>query len=113
MKLYTPPEMSKKLVALGCKSQSRMYWCLRQGGPIYDAAGGVADYIEDSWVLLHSSRIDYDEEIYYPAFEFEDFAGPESNENLFKIVKQGDSILDKKYRISHASNWVEEVGRGL
>lgn len=100
MKLYTPPEMSKKLVALGCTSESGVYYNPRNGQ--------VYAYPTNCPLPLNIP-----EQFWIPLFEFEDFAGPESNENLFKIVKQGDSILDKKYRISHASNWVEEVGRGL
>ena len=111
MKLYTPPEMSEKLVKLGCVSQSSFYYFLEE--EFYFDPEDRVRKSHNVWNLRYTNITPPSDVGFLPAFEFEDFAGPESNDNLFKIVKQGDSILDKKYRISHSSNWVDEVGREL
>lgn len=111
MKLYTPPEMSKKLVQLGCISQSGIYWVEEEKGRWDQLFYGEFEPILDA----------------LPAFEFEDFAGPgedaTKNAGLF-IEKNGPFNLDFfndgfepieafKLGLILSKNWVEEVGRGL
>ena len=88
MKLYTPPEMSKKLVAMGCVSQSSAY------------------YLGSENVFTHLTKPPKNGT---PAFEFEDFAGQNQqalkNRMLLKWLQRD--------RLFETTNWVEEVGRGL
>jgi len=113
MKLYTPPEMSRKLVVLGCTSRSGMFW-----------VDGKLKHESLITLRMFHSKI--------PAFEFEDFAGPgekakENSKKVFgKIDMEPDSANALRYalggpinscearrRLIDSKNWVEEVGRGL
>lgn len=132
MKLYTPPEMSKKLVALGCVSQSRMTW-------------GQSPYYGTALYYAYCPEDKEDHETLTPAFEFEDFAGPSDaamrNARIIwghdadvaylcpicdgLAMRADRSSIDlgsliKVYPEAHhrhallfSKNWVEEVGRGL
>ena len=115
MKLYTPLEMSEKLVKLGCVSQSGMF---------HDGKGGVTH----KWVFNEKDSVIEN----MPAFEFEDFAGPRIHaiENAKKVWGEekfyqsglpdgsfsfymGITWEINREKICRTENWVEEVGRGL
>lgn len=90
MKLYTPPEMSKKLVEIGCVSHSEMFWM----------GGKIPAYLPTLWWANHENL---------PAFEFEDFASVEE----FSIRNRMSLSWTTRDNILQSNNWVEEVGRGL
>lgn len=119
MKLYTPPEMSMKLVALGCTSQSGLFWRPRAGQTFPSVLVWVHPEASELYGKLDSD---------IPAFEFEDFAGELYFENLNKLPFIGKVCLNMRgpndlitcgcvscFRkiIVYSKNWVEEVGRGL
>lgn len=94
MKLYTPPEMSMKLVALDCVSNSGMV------------------YLDG--ILYHKNELGPLTNFDSPAFEFEDFAGPYKSCRKNQQKRFPGLLPSEVYELlSNPNNWVEEVGRGL
>jgi len=107
MKLYTPPEMSKKLLALGCTSQSNLYWYKQFPHEKYR---DIYLRPDDPLALAFNGSI--------PAFEFEDFAGnhEQANKNCQLVwPDDGDIVFrtEQKCSVRYSKNWVEEVERGF